>query len=168
VGPPNGAKLFLGEITLKRQELSATYSISHIKADQIDQAYPLVSLVAPTLDLDGWRALCQNVAERRVYCPDLNDVVVAMNPRGYIQGLCVTTIRDHPIDGRLLDVPIVVITSAADEPGVASDILAYLSDLGRAENCASIRIWTSEREEWSRRLVRHERRTWDHGFLLPL
>jgi hypothetical protein len=145
-----------------------TYSIDHINPDQIDQAYPLVSLVAPTLDLDTWRALCRNVADRRVRSPDLDDVIVAMNPPGHIQGLCVAAVRSRAGHGRLLDVPIIVITSAADEAGVAADMLAYLKALGEAENCASLRIWTSEQEDWSKRLGNLKSQFWDHGVLVPL
>ncbi len=68
-------------------------------------------------------------------------------------------IRDHAVHGRLLDVPIIVITSAADEAGVTYDTLTYLKAFGRAESCTCMRIWTSEQEGWSKRLADHESRT---------
>ncbi len=148
--------------------MSATYGVGRISADQIDQAYSLVTLVAPMLGLDAWRALCRNIVSRVTHRPDLDNVIIAINPRGYVQGLCVTAVRNHAVHGPILDVPIMVIASAADEAGVAAEMLAYLKMLGRSEGCASMRIWTSEGENRTRQLSDREVRPWDHGVLVQL
>lgn len=143
--------------------MSATYGVGRISAGQIDQAYSLVTLVAPMLRLDAWRALCRNIGTHR---PDLDNVIVAINPRGYVQGLCITAVRNHSVHGPILDVPIMVVASAADEAGVAAEMLAYLKMLGHSQGCANMRIRTSE--EKNRTLGDRELRPWDHGVLVQI
>ncbi len=141
----------------------SAYRINRLDAERIDQTYPLVTLLAPTLGLDSWRTLCGTVMNRE----RVGEVIAATNPLGYIQGICLVAVRNDTI-GRLLDVPFTVIASAADEAGVVADMLAYLRKLGRAEGCSNLRIWTVEEDSWRRCLGERDLRAWEHGFLLPL
>jgi hypothetical protein len=142
----------------------SAYRIARLSSERIDQAYPLVNLLAPALGLDSWRTLCGTVMNR----DRVGEVIAATNPLGYIQGICIVALRNDATLGRLLDVPFMVIASAADEAGVAADMLAYLKTLGRAESCGNLRIWTSEQDSWRRCLRERDLRPWDHGFLLQL
>lgn len=142
----------------------SAYQINRLDVERIDQAYPLVTLLAPTLGLDSWRTLCGTVMNRE----RVGEVIAATNPLGYIQGICVVALRNDAAIGRLLDVPFIVIASAADEAGVVADMLAYLKKLGRAEGCDNLRIWTTQEDSWGRCLHERDLRPWDHGFLLPL
>ncbi len=142
----------------------SAYRIDRLDVERIDQAYPFVTLLAPTLGLDSWRTLCETVMNRE----RVGEVIAATNPLGYIQGICVAALRNDPAVGSFLDVPFIVIASTADEAGVITDMLAYLKTLGRAEGCDNLRIWTTEEDSWRRCLHEHELRPWDHGVLLPL
>ncbi|MEJ0095095.1 MAG: hypothetical protein WDN46_17255 [Methylocella sp.] len=148
--------------------MDATYQIAELTTDRVDQAYPLIGAVAPALDLAAWRAFCRSIIDRGDSRPDLDNVIVAMSPLGYIQGLCITTVREHAEGDRILDAPIFVVASAADSAGVAAELLDYLKAFGRAESCGCMRIWTLAHDNWTRRLSEGEIRRWDHGVTIIL
>lgn len=148
--------------------MHSTYRVGRITSGQIDAAYLLVNLVAPTLEPEVWRTSCLDTIKRKDRKTDQDEIVVAVNPLGYIQGLCVYAIRRHPAHGRILDVSIFVVTSAADEAGVAIDLLGYLRQRARLEACVVIRIWTLGRDNWSRHLKQTEIDRSDHGVLMIL
>ena len=145
-----------------------TYRVAQIGPNQIDRAYPLVETVEPSLDLKGWRALCGEVAGHRYPGAEGDKIIVATNPLGYVQGLCVAAVKESTPDGRVLDVPIFAVASAADEAGVVAGLLDYLRDCGRNETCGSIRIWTLAQDNWSRHLDETAVKRWDHGVLMLL
>jgi len=145
-----------------------TYRVAPIGVSQIDQAYPLARPLAPSLDLEAWRALCRKATDRRSPGADGDRIIVATNPLGYVQGLCVASVKESPAEGRVLDVPIFAVASAADEAGVVCDLLQYLQDLGRNGGCGSVRIWTLAQDNRTRFLGGGEYQPWDHGLLVLL
>ncbi len=147
--------------------MNRTYKIGRISADRIDQAYLLIDRFAPALDIEAWRTFCCDVMKRDSHQLDVDNVVIATNPLDYVQGLCITALRGRAED-RILDVPVFVVTSAADAAGVAADMLAYLKNVGRAEACGGIRIWTLGKDNWTRHLSESEIRRWDHGAMMIL
>lgn len=147
--------------------MQSTYKVGRIAPEQVDPAYLLISPVAPTLDLAAWRTFCGAV-QRKDRHDGEDDVAVATNPRGYLQGLCAYAVRQHPFYGRILDVSIFIVTSAADEAGVAADLLRHLKVLARAEACGAIRIWTLGEDTWSRHVEGAEVSRTDHGLVLLL
>lgn len=148
--------------------MQPTYKVTRITNEQVDPAYLLVSPVAPNLNLDGWRTFCTEVLARKRHPVDLDDIIVAVNPIGYIQGLCVYAARWDTFHGQILDVPVFVIASAADEIGVAIDLLRLLKARAERESCGFIRVWTLGEDNWSRHLREHETDHSEHGVLIIL
>ena len=148
--------------------MQPTYKVSRISSRQVDPAYLLASLAAPALDLDGWRAFCRDVISAGSRRSGQDEIIVAANPAGYVQGLCVSAARWHLAYGRILDVSVFVVSSAADEAGVAIDLLRHAKALARAEGCSGIRIWTREPDNWSRYLGNHAVDRSEHGALMIL
>ncbi len=148
--------------------MPSTYRVSPISPAQIDRAYLLVQPVAQSLDLPGWRTFCHGIVNRQHDPSQREHIIVATNPRDYIQGLCLMRLAEHPSYGRLLDVPIFVITSVADEPGVAADMLKYLKAFGLKNDGRRIRFWTLGEDNWERRFQKAEFERWDHGLLLTI
>lgn len=150
--------------------MSTSYVIESIGPKTIDRAYPLVRVVGPALTVHEWRELCQSVASPRIRNEsrdDREEIVVALNMRGYVKGLCIYAIRDHWTYGRLLDVPFFVAASAADAEGVAAELLTFVHAECNHSVCSGIRFWTMGLETWRRRFnAEHIRRT-DHGLFLP-
>ncbi len=62
------------------------------------------------------------------------------NPPGYIQGLCAAAARQHPAHGRILDVPMWVAASAADETGIVLCLLDHLRLVAGTQQCNRIRL----------------------------
>lgn len=146
--------------------MQATYTIGRITAAQIDRAYLLVNRVAPKLELDEWRAFCREILAQKRQAIDRDDIAIAVNPAGYVQGLCSHAVRKHPFHGRILDVPIFVVTSAADEAGIAGCLLEHLKELARQDACDAVRIWTLGQDDWSRPLRERQIDQPDHGVLM--
>lgn len=132
--------------------MQPSYQVSQITAAQIDPAFLLVGPVVPKLGLDGWRDFCRHVLAYARQAAGQDHIVVAANRRGYVQGLGVYAVRSHPLHGRMLDVSLFVVASAADEGGVAGDLLSYLKAIARSETCDVLRIWSLEQEDGSSRL----------------
>ncbi|MBS7541361.1 hypothetical protein [Ancylobacter lacus] len=124
-----------------------TYRVEPLTADRVDQAFTLIRLVAPTLELKAWRAFCRTMGGAAASSRALS---VAINPRGYVQGLCLTEMKDHPLHGRIVDVPVFLATSAADDEGVAGALLAHLGHLSRLNGDCPARIWTERDDMWPR------------------
>lgn len=128
--------------------MQSTYKVDRIAAAQIEPAYLLVNRIAPALSPEQWRACCREIIGRKDRHSDKEDVAVATNALGYVQGLCVSAMRRHLIYGRILDVSVLAAASAADEAGVAEGILRYLRALAQTEACQAIRVWTLGQEDW--------------------
>src|SRR5258707_832393 len=148
--------------------MQPTYKVGRITARQVERAYLLVNRIAPTLDLDAWRASCGEVLSRKDRQTNQDDIIVATNPLGYVQGLCIIAVRQHIVYGRILDVSFLVVASAADEAGVASDLLLHLKALARSDACEGIRIWTPGREDWSQSPDKRELDRSSPGMLIVL
>jgi hypothetical protein len=123
------------------------YRISEIGAAQVDKAYPLISAVDPKLGLEAWRTVC-----RRVNCPvastpswESRRIAVASNARGYIQGLAVFAPLQHPVHGRVLNVSVFAVVSAADVIGVMDELYDYLKHVARTEACCHLRLQSLRR-----------------------
>lgn len=137
-----------------------SYSIKPIGPDGVDRAFPLMRPVAPDLSLQEWRRFCRDGGQRE-------ETVLAINSKGYVKGLCIFAIRDHRHYGRLLDVPVFVVASAADSEGVGAELLQFLEATRDSEGCSGVRFWTMGGETWDRRLCTDDIRRMDHGIFLP-
>lgn len=123
-----------GERSLAMQ---GAYTIAGMTPAQVDAAYLLVENLSPLPDIESWRAYCEpamGAPERR------GDLRVATNPRGHVKGFCQFRQARHMVHGAILDVPVFVVASAADEPGVASAMVDDLCAIAGRLDCAAVRI----------------------------
>ncbi len=151
------------EARCKGLNTMSTYRVEPLGAARVDQAFTLIRLVAPTLELKAWRAFCRNMGGATASSRALS---VVINPRGYVQGLCLTELKDHPLHGRIVDVPVFLATSAADEEGVAGALLGHLGHLSRLNGDCPARIWTERDDVWSRPRGECDVGRWDHGVMV--
>ncbi len=74
--------------------------------------------------------------------------MTAENPLGYIAGVCIM----HPVPnetyGRMLDVPVFIVTSAGDTRGVVNSLLAYFMVIARENSCGFIRVAALNPHDW--------------------
>lgn len=128
-----------------------TYEIGRIEPEQIDRAYALVRVAQPAVQLGAWRRYVADLDGASDWALQ-REVLVACNALGYIQGLCVSSIVQLAND-RVLDVPIFIVVSAADERGVRTELLNNLESRAAGLGCSQLRIWTQTADNWRRHLV---------------
>jgi hypothetical protein len=131
--------------------IERAYTVGRITTEQIDAGFLLVSRLDPSLDGGRWRTYCNEVVSGAGPAVGRKQIVVATNPRGYLQGICVQAVVEHPVQGAMLDVSVFVVASAADEIGVAAALFGELCGIAERLDCSAIRI----RMEGSPRLHRH-------------
>ncbi len=150
--------------------MSRGYLVEPIGPATIARAYPLIRAVIPGISEHEW---AQNA------CPDdvcggcsatdgeREKVIVARDGQGYVKGLCFYAIRDHETYGRLIDVPLFIVASAADGEGVTAVLIHFLRSLCNQSVCSGIRFWRLDREAWAHRLSPNHIARSDHGLFLP-
>ncbi len=144
------------------------YVIEKIGPLTIDRGYPMARVAGFALSLDEWRAFCRSLGSPLVGGgTDRELAIVARNDWGYVKGLCVYSVRDHSPHGRLLDVPIFVVASAADEGGVATELIGFLRSECNKSACTGIRFRCLEPDLWARRLTREATERTDERLFLP-
>jgi hypothetical protein len=151
--------------------ISSGYSVKPISREAVDRTYPLMRAVAPALGLHEWSHFCQNIVSpprSREHAGAREEAIVAIDARGYVKGLCIYSIRDHWFYGRLLDVPIFIVASAADATGVGAELLQFLQTTRDDAGCAGVRFWAMGGESWDRRLNKDDIRRTDHGTFMPV
>lgn len=148
--------------------VSAIYTITQIQPFDVDRAYPLIEPVASTLDLAAWRRYCTQLTTNTDGVDRGEQGWIALNPMGVIQGLALCKLGDDFAHKRLLDVPVFVVASAADDAGVSKALIDKLQGVAATAECTSIRFWTLTSDNWTRRLQRSDYSRWDHGVRLIL
>ena len=128
--------------------MHGSYTVAPMTRETVDAAFLLVGALTPMLSIDRWRAYCEG-SDGMAGAAARPHVLVASNPRGHLQGLCVWTQARHAVHGGILDVPVFIVASAADEAGVAAALVGELCAIAARLDCAALRI----RSEASPRLL---------------
>ncbi len=149
--------------------MSRTYVVEPIGPETIARAYPLVRAVVADVAEHEWEQITRpdDVGRIRPATDEREEVIVARNAEGYVKGLCMYAVRDHATYGRLIDVPLFIIASAADAEGVAAVLIHFLRAKCDQSVCSGIRFWTLDREAWAHRLSPNHIARSDHGLFLP-
>jgi hypothetical protein len=138
----------------ERATTMSAYSVEPIGPRTIDLAYPLVRACGCALMLREWRAYCQAfepAPHRGETAGESERALVARDAHGYVKGFCTYSITNDPRRGRLLQVPIFAIASAADGEGVASDLIGALVSQCDRSVCSGMRFWPMAADSWKRR-----------------
>ncbi|MCK0195316.1 hypothetical protein MWN34_00135 [Ancylobacter sp. 6x-1] len=128
--------------------MPGTYRIEPLHPARVDQAYTLMRLIAPGLDLSDWRDFCRTLSApcRARSC----SAVVVCNPRAYVQGLCMAQARQIPGGGPVIEVPVLLAASAADPEGVEAALTTHLTGLTGQHGGCPLRIWKHHPTAWRR------------------
>jgi hypothetical protein len=145
-----------------------TYEVATIGLAEADRAFPLVAFAADSLSLAAWQDFCSQLGPTSRRPPRPEQVWIVRNPAGRIQGLALSKLGDDPTYGRMLDVPIFVVASAADESGVSGALIGRLRHLAEDSGCKSIRFWTVGGDSWGRHMQASDYQRWDHGVRMML
>ena len=150
--------------------MSRSYLVEPIGPETIARAYPLVHAVVPHVAQHEWSQINRPpgvVGHHPATDGEREEVIVARNAEGYVKGVCIYAVRDHATYGRLIDVPLFIVASAADGEGVTAVLINFLRDKCDQSVCSGIRFWTLDREAWAHRLSPNHIARSDHGLFLP-
>jgi hypothetical protein len=131
------------------------YTIGELRPDQELAAFALVCCVAPTFDERDWEALFHKVRNWR--CLNICDHA------GRVRGLAVFRTVMHPEAGMMMDVPIFIALSAANQNEIAESLFAGLQ--GCATGCQFIRVWNAVPKDLEELEDPSFFRRWDHGLI---
>jgi hypothetical protein len=139
-------------------EMEAGFHIGLLRTDQIERAYVVINAAIPDLSYDAWRAVVDDPVHRREF-------VVATDTQGYVRGLCLARVEDHPVAGRILDVPIFIVTSLLNEGEIAGALFNVFRRRAIDARCSHLRFWTLTPDNWDRLSDDTFRNRWDHGLI---
>ena len=136
----------------------------------IDQTYPIISSIVPSLSSDEWRSVCRRSRALQKFHDDDSTqemVAIAQSSDDYVKGLCVYSVRRISPYGPLLDVPVFFAASAVDAEGVAAEMLNYLWSVGERLDLNGLRIWNRPAEFWHARHDPSVTNRTDIGVFMP-
>jgi hypothetical protein len=127
-----------------------SYQTSPITQAGVDTAFLLIEAANVGIDRDAWNEFCHRIIEWRGATGMYDDVLLARNEAGHIKGLFVSQTMQSLLFGRIMDVPLFVTASAADEDGVHLAMLDVVRERARLANCGKIRVWSQGGQSWRR------------------
>lgn len=105
---------------------------------QIDQAFPLVQVLAPGLDVDRWRAFARAVMPEDGPRPAPTGIIGIQNANGYIHGLFSYARTPDLVHGAVLAVENVIVLDLFDMAGAALTLVGAVDRLAASLSCAAI------------------------------
>ncbi|WP_157628197.1 hypothetical protein [Ensifer sp. BR816] len=146
--------------------MAVAYSVGPITRRQVDKTHRLIEAVGYPVDLQAWREVCALAFARKWPAIYSEEVITAENPLGYIAGVCIMRPAHDSMHGRVLEVPVFVVATAADTRGASNSLLDYLMESARNRRCRFIRVAPLEPASWPglRRMPHQNGR----GLLIPV
>ena len=111
-----------------------------LAAEQIDQAFPLVRLLAPTLTLEHWRGYARAMTQPPSATAGRGGIVVLADAAGYLFGLFSYTNRPDLLHGPTLQVDNLVILHLVECREATQVLEREMRDIARRLDCRGIRV----------------------------
>jgi hypothetical protein len=112
------------------------YQAVPLLPQQVDQAFPLVSTIAPELARDRWAAFARGMLDGHGDPP--RGIVSLQNRRGYITGLFTWAVEPHLRHGRTLTVANFVVLDLFNLDAAADQLIREMESLARRHACTAI------------------------------
>jgi len=109
-----------------------------LTARQIDQAFPLVQVLAPGLGVDRWRAFARAVIPDDGPRPAPTGIISIQNGNGYIHGLFSYARTQDLCHGTVLAVENVIVLDLFDMAGAALTLVGAVDRLAAVLACTAI------------------------------
>ncbi len=111
-----------------------------LAAEQIDQAFPLVRLLAPTLTLEHWRGYARAMTQPSSAAAGRGGIVVLADAAGYLFGLFSYVNRLDLLHGPTLQVDNLVIPHLVECREATQVLEREMRDIARRFDCRGIRV----------------------------
>ncbi len=112
------------------------YQTVPLRPQQVDQAFPLVSTIAPELGREQWSAFAHGMLDATGGPP--RGIVSLQNRRGYIIGLFTWAVEPHLRHGRTLTVANFVVLDLFNLRAAADQLIREMETLARTNGCTAI------------------------------
>lgn len=70
------------------------------------------------------------------------------NPLGYVTAVGIMRAKISRLYGRVLDIPVFIVISAGDTPGVCDALLGFVMASAREKHCGLVRVASPEPANW--------------------
>ncbi|MBP2549844.1 hypothetical protein J2858_002777 [Neorhizobium galegae] len=117
----------------------SAYRVADITRAQVDRAFALVHAADARTELSDWRRTCSDVLSAERGEAASQRLLVCENANGYLKGLCLVRRRADP-EACVLDVPLHVVLTVADEEGVRQALRESLQALASEAGCTLMPI----------------------------
>ncbi|WP_029010732.1 hypothetical protein [Azospirillum halopraeferens] len=105
---------------------------------QIDQAFPLVSALAPELPVERWRAFAAPRCGPGDGTSPACGIITAQNDRGYIHGLFSYSVTEHFRYGRALAVEMFIVLDIFDPAAAAAVLVRAMETIAHDLDCDAV------------------------------
>ncbi len=131
--------------------MTETYLIRPLGADQIAQAYPLLSIFDPRLTKDQWLDYAGKLIERMGSAEERR-IITVQSIQKAIYGLSIQWVRPDLQRGRILQIENFAVIDIAGNRKAAVLLLRALDDLARRLgcHCVSISLLNAQMRKWLR------------------
>lgn len=131
-----------------KDTMATAYAVGPIKAMQVERAYCLIETLGYHIDLGAWRQICAAALFRKHPSPYVEEVAIAENVLGYVNGIAIMRARCSARLGLYLSVPVFVVASAGDAPGVCDALFRYVSATAHHKHCSAVHIASFKPDRW--------------------
>lgn len=127
-------------------------TVKSLTADQLDQAFPLIQAIAPSITLEEWRAFAEPLLEKPSGAPQAQGgVLIAEDERGYISGLVAYRVQQDLMHGSVLVAEHFIAFDFFERDRIADALARALEGLAAGHRCAAIHTMLPEGVERARR-----------------
>lgn len=119
--------------------MATAYTVERLSPESVDQAFPLIQAIQPSLNRERWHRLYDRLRERAGEPAVL--VVTAATRRFY--ALCCMEVLREAGGGQMLSISRLLINTSLDGPGIGAALLAALAEEAKRAGCSLLRIETN-------------------------
>ena len=121
------------------RDMTETYLVRPLGADQIAQAYPLVSIFEPELTQERWSDYAGALIAQDGKAQD-HSIITVQSTQKAIYGLSVYWLRPDLRRGRILEIENFAVVDITGNRKAAILLLRALEDLARRSSCSCVSI----------------------------
>jgi hypothetical protein len=144
--------------------MAPVYTVQPLAPERVDQAYPLVHAIEPSLAPSAWRRLCAATGGATPNADRAVLIVTAATDRFY--GLCTVEVQRQPDKPCVLCLTRLIIGHPLDQQRIGEALLRALADHARQAGCNGLRIVMAGSDQPGLSALDHARATLDVG--LPI
>ncbi len=128
--------------------MKSDYSVKHLTADRLVQAYPLARDILGCLSIDDWTAFAEPLTKPEDGThPEQGVIIVERND--YIRGLFSYLVRQGLNGNRVLDVQNFAVLEMAGRDGIAEELIKGAERIALTHRCETLLLTVPKKSAWT-------------------